>query len=161
MLFFVFLYFRHQQLTKMLVQFINKPTDQKPRESYGSFDLVPQTHTRECENFCSDGCCVFIYNTVMYYWTLLLPSISGAVVLLIAASLGENGGVLCGLFFPLLAKVTLSQYHRMSDYQRLEGYATIPCHSAPLSHRLFGFMIFFFFFCSLFPGYQIPSILEL
>lgn len=61
----------------------------------------------------------------MYYWTLLLPSVSGAVVLLIAAALGENGGVLCGLFFPLLAKVTLSQHHRISDYQRLEDYSTV------------------------------------
>lgn len=66
-----------------------------------------------------------ISNTVMYYWTLLLPTISGAVVLLIASALGENGGVLCGLLFPLLAKVTLSQYHRLSDYQRLDGYIAI------------------------------------
>lgn len=95
----------------------------------------------------------------MYYWTLLLPSISGAVVLLIAAALGENGGVLCGLFFPLLAKVTLSQYHRMSDYQRLEGYINILCHCASLLHYLFGLEIFFFCFSLL--GYQIPSILEL
>lgn len=120
------------------------------------------THTLEyvCEDFYSDGCCVFMSNTVLYYWTLLLPSISGAVVLLIAASLGEKGGVLCGLFFPLLAKVTLSQYHRMSDYQRLEGYVTIPCHYTILSNRLFGLKKFFFFCFSLL-GYQIPSILEL
>ncbi|XP_072534113.1 uncharacterized protein [Salminus brasiliensis] len=82
--------FRHQQLTKILTQFFNKPQYQRPRESY-----------------------------VVYYWTLLLPSLSGAAVLLIAAALGEYGGVFCGLLFPWLAKVTLSQYHRMSSYQRL------------------------------------------
>lgn len=101
-----------------------------------------------------------ISNAVMYYWTLLLPSVSGAVVLLIATALGENGGVLCGLLFPLLAKVTLSQYHRMSDYQRLEGYITIPCHCGYLKHGVFKHYIFFPF-CSLLLGYQIPSILEL
>lgn len=70
----------------------------------------------------------------MYYWTLLLPSVSGAAVFLIAAALGENGGVLCGLLFPLLAKVTLSQYHRMSDYQRLEGDVFILYDCVTLSH---------------------------
>ncbi|XP_053477247.1 uncharacterized protein si:ch211-223a10.1 [Ictalurus furcatus] len=101
---------RHRQLTKMLVKFINKPKDQKPRESY-----------------------------VLYYWTLLLPSISGAVVLLIAASLGEKGGVLCGLFFPLLAKVTLSQYHRMSDYQRLPNPIYLGTLTAGMIHTLICF----------------------
>ncbi|XP_060727369.1 uncharacterized protein si:ch211-223a10.1 [Tachysurus vachellii] len=102
--------FRHQQLTKMLEQFINKPKDQKPRESY-----------------------------VMYYWTLLLPSVSGAAVFLIAAALGENGGVLCGLLFPLLAKVTLSQYHRMSDYQRLPNPIYLGTLTAAIIHTIICF----------------------
>lgn len=101
---------------------------------------------------------VFFSNTVMYYWILLLPSVTGAVVLLIAAALGEKGGVLCGLLFPLLAKVTLSQYHRMSDYQRLESYIIILYDGATLSLNLFGFFYLVWFF---FLGYQIPSILEL
>lgn len=47
MSYFILLYFRHQQLTKMIVQFIRKPQDQNPQDSYGSFDLspFPDTHT--------------------------------------------------------------------------------------------------------------------
>ncbi|KAI5606307.1 palmitoyltransferase akr1-like isoform X1, partial [Silurus asotus] len=102
--------FRHQQLTKMLVRFINKPKNQKPRESY-----------------------------VMYNWTFLLPSISGAVVLLIAAILGDKGGVFCVLFFPLLAKVTLSQYHRMSDYQRFPNPIYLGTLTAGIIHTVICF----------------------
>ncbi|KAM9476692.1 palmitoyltransferase ZDHHC13 isoform 2-T2 [Clarias gariepinus] len=99
--------FRHQQLSKMLTQFINIPRNQKPKESY-----------------------------VMFYWMLFFPSISGAVVLLIAAALGEHGGLLCGLFFPLLAKVTLSQYHRISDYQRLPNPVYLGTLTAAIFHTL-------------------------
>ncbi|XP_017579455.1 probable protein S-acyltransferase 23 isoform X1 [Pygocentrus nattereri] len=99
--------FRHQQLTKILTQFINKPKDQKPRESY-----------------------------VVYYWTLLLPSLSGAAVLLIAAALGEYGGVFCGLLFPWVAKITLSQYHRMSSYQRLPNPIYLGTLTAGIIHSL-------------------------
>ncbi|KAL6487200.1 hypothetical protein MHYP_G00038260 [Metynnis hypsauchen] len=99
--------FRHQQLTKIFTQFINKPKDQKPRESY-----------------------------VVYYWTLLLPSLSGAAVLLIAAVLGEYGGVFCGLLFPWVAKITLSQYHRMSSYQRLPNPIYLGTLNAGIIHSL-------------------------
>ncbi|KAI4877635.1 hypothetical protein NFI96_022987 [Prochilodus magdalenae] len=99
--------FRHQQLTKMLTQFIYKPKDQKPRESH-----------------------------VVYYWTLLLPSLSGAAVLLIAAALGEYGGIFCGLLFPWLAKIILSQYHRMSSYQRLPNPIYLGTLTAGLIHSL-------------------------
>ncbi|XP_066535197.1 uncharacterized protein si:ch211-223a10.1 [Hoplias malabaricus] len=99
--------FRHQQLNRILNQFINKPKDQKPRESY-----------------------------VVYYWTLVLPSLSAAVVLLIAAALGEYGGIFCGLLFPWLAKITLSQYHRMSSYQRLQNPIYLGTLTAGIMHSL-------------------------
>ncbi|XP_062851277.1 uncharacterized protein si:ch211-223a10.1 [Trichomycterus rosablanca] len=102
--------FRHKQLTKMLKLFINKPRHEKPRDSY-----------------------------VMYYWTLLLPSVSGAVVLLIASALGQYGGIFCGLLFPLLAKVTLSQYHRMSNYQRLPNPIYLGILTAGIIHSVICF----------------------
>jgi len=56
---------------------------------------------------------------VMYFWVLLLPSLSGAAVLIIAATLGEYGGIFSAVLFPCMAKVILSQYHRLSSFQRL------------------------------------------
>ncbi|XP_030627805.1 putative ZDHHC-type palmitoyltransferase 6 [Chanos chanos] len=104
--------FRHQQLTNILSQFMNKPPDQKPKESY-----------------------------VMFYWTLFMPTLSGAVVLLVAAALGEYGGLFCGLFFPWLAKVTLSQYHRMSSYQRLPNPVYLGTLTAGIIHSLVCFYV--------------------
>ncbi|XP_076831015.1 palmitoyltransferase ZDHHC13 isoform X2 [Brachyhypopomus gauderio] len=109
--------FRHQQLTRILTQFINKPKDQKPRESY-----------------------------VIYYWTLVLPSLVGAVVLLIATSLGEYGGLFCGLVFPCVAKVILSQYHRMSGYQRLPNPVYLGTLVAGIMHSLVCF------YCKILPS---------
>uniref|UniRef100_A0A3B1K848 Palmitoyltransferase n=1 Tax=Astyanax mexicanus TaxID=7994 RepID=A0A3B1K848_ASTMX len=99
--------YRHQQLSKILTPFYNKPKDQKPKESY-----------------------------VVYYWMLLVPSLSGAAVLLIAAALGEYGGVFCGVFFPWMAKVTLSQYHRMSSYQKLPNPIYLGTLTAGIVHSL-------------------------
>ncbi|XP_034041345.1 probable protein S-acyltransferase 23 [Thalassophryne amazonica] len=82
--------FRHQQLTRLLKQYITEPIHHKPRESH-----------------------------VLYYWTLLFPTLSGTVILLIAAMLGAYGGLLCGLLFPWLARSIFTQYHRMTTYQRL------------------------------------------
>ncbi|KAG7462503.1 hypothetical protein MATL_G00185500 [Megalops atlanticus] len=103
--------FRHQQLTQILNQFINEPTDQKPRESY-----------------------------VMYYWTLLFPSVCGAVILLIAAALGGYGAVFCGLLFPCLAKSILSQYHRMNSYQGLPNPVYLGTLGAGIFHSLVCFV---------------------
>lgn len=62
-----------------------------------------------------------ICSPVMYFWVLLLPSLSGAAVLIIAAALGEYGGIFSAVLFPCMAKVILSQYHRLNSFQRLEG----------------------------------------
>ncbi|KAM8852403.1 uncharacterized protein ACB058_011291 isoform 1-T1 [Synchiropus picturatus] len=83
--------FRHQQLTKLLNQYVSEPSQHKPRESH-----------------------------VLYYWTLLFPSLSGAAILLIAAMLGGYGGLIYGLLFPWLASSIFTQYHRMTTYQRFD-----------------------------------------
>ncbi|KAL2083091.1 hypothetical protein ACEWY4_020864 [Coilia grayii] len=100
--------YRHQQLSKLLSQYMNKPLDYKPTDSYG-----------------------------VYYWTLLLPSLSGGVVLLIATAMGEYGGLVCGLLFPLLARATLTQYHRISSYQRFPNPVYLGTLSAGILHSLF------------------------
>ncbi len=64
-----------------------------------------------------------VCSAVMYFWMLLLPSLSGAAVLIIAAALGEYGAIFSAVLFPCMAKVILSQYHRLSSFQRLEGCA--------------------------------------
>ncbi|XP_035255848.1 palmitoyltransferase ZDHHC13 [Anguilla anguilla] len=97
--------YRHQQLTQILKKFINEPTDQKPKESYG-----------------------------MYYWTLLFPSVSGAVILLIAARLGGYGGVFCALLFPWLARSILSQYHRINSHQGLPNPVYVGTLTAGIFH---------------------------
>uniref|UniRef100_A0A3P8VBS8 Palmitoyltransferase n=1 Tax=Cynoglossus semilaevis TaxID=244447 RepID=A0A3P8VBS8_CYNSE len=53
---------------------------------------------------------------VLYYWTLLFPTVSGAAILLIAAMLGSYGGLICCLLFPWLAKSIFLQYHRMTTH---------------------------------------------
>lgn len=61
---------------------------------------------------------IFIFFPVLYYWTLLFPTLSGAAILLIAAMLGSYGGIICCLLFPWLARSIFSQYHRITTYQR-------------------------------------------
>lgn len=51
----------------------------------------------------------------------MLPSLSGAVVLMISATLADYGGIFSALLFPCMAKVILSQYHRLSSFQRLDS----------------------------------------
>ncbi|KAJ8361380.1 hypothetical protein SKAU_G00179050 [Synaphobranchus kaupii] len=97
--------FRHQQLTQILKRFINEPTDQKPKESYG-----------------------------MFYWTLLFPSLSGAVILLVASALGGYGGIFCALVFPWLARNILSQYHRINSYQGLPNPVYVGTLAAGMFH---------------------------
>ncbi|XP_076142392.1 uncharacterized protein LOC143124619 isoform X1 [Alosa pseudoharengus] len=99
--------YRHQQLSKLLSKYVNKPADYKPSISYG-----------------------------IYYWTLLLPSLSGGVVLIVATAMGDYGGVVCGLLFPLLARSTLTQYHRISSYQRFPNPVYLGTLSAGILHSL-------------------------
>ncbi|CAM4726412.1 unnamed protein product [Leuciscus chuanchicus] len=82
--------FRHQQLSRILTQFSQRPKDLIPKDSY-----------------------------VMYFWVLLLPSLSGAAVLIIASALGEYGGIFSAVLFPCMAKLILSQYHRLSSFQSI------------------------------------------
>ncbi|XP_062375308.1 putative ZDHHC-type palmitoyltransferase 6 isoform X2 [Sardina pilchardus] len=99
--------YRHQELSKLLSKYANKPADYKPSNSYG-----------------------------IYYWTLLLPSLSGGVVLIVATAMGEYGGVVCGLLFPLLARSTLTQYHRISTYQRFPNPVYLGTLSAGILHSI-------------------------
>ena len=55
---------------------------------------------------------------VLYYWTVLFPSLSGAAILLVASMLGGYGGLVCSLLFPWLARSIFTQFHRMTTYQR-------------------------------------------
>ena len=59
--------------------------------------------------------CLF---AVLYYWTVLFPSLSGAAILLVASMLGGYGGLVCSLLFPWLARSIFTQFHRMTTYQR-------------------------------------------
>ncbi|XP_017268265.1 putative ZDHHC-type palmitoyltransferase 6 [Kryptolebias marmoratus] len=102
--------FRHQQLTKLLSWYINKPIHHKPRESH-----------------------------VLYYWTLFFPSLSGAAILLIAAMLGGYGGLICALLFPWLARSIFTQYHRMTTYQRLPNPIYLGTLLAGFFHSLLCF----------------------
>ncbi|XP_031735044.1 putative ZDHHC-type palmitoyltransferase 6 [Anarrhichthys ocellatus] len=102
--------FRHQQLTKLLSRYIHEPLHHKPRESH-----------------------------VLYYWTLLFPTLSGAVILLIAAMLGGYGGLTCALLFPWLARSIFTQYHRMTTYQRLPNPIYLGTLIAGLFHSLLCF----------------------
>ncbi|XP_041116948.1 putative ZDHHC-type palmitoyltransferase 6 [Polyodon spathula] len=99
--------YRHQELAKVLNKYSKEPHDRKPRESYG-----------------------------MYYWTLLFPGVSASVVFLISSALGKYGGIFCALVFPWLAKTTFSQYHRMSDIQRLPNPAYLGTFAAGIFHSL-------------------------
>ncbi|CAL9687926.1 unnamed protein product [Knipowitschia caucasica] len=102
--------FRHQQLTKLLSRYINEPLYHMPRESH-----------------------------VLYYWTLLFPLLSGAVILLIAAMLGVYGGLICAMLFPWLARSIFTQYHRMTTYQRLPNPVYLGTLIAGLFHSLLCF----------------------
>ncbi|KAL6101803.1 uncharacterized protein ACO6RY_16969 [Pungitius sinensis] len=102
--------FRHQQLTKLLNRYINEPLHHKPMES-----------------------------DVLYYWTLLFPTLSGAAILLIAAMLGGYGGLTCCLLFPWLARSIFTQYHRMTTYQRLPNPIYLGTLIAGLFHSLLCF----------------------
>ncbi|XP_019720166.1 probable protein S-acyltransferase 23 [Hippocampus comes] len=102
--------FRHQQLTKLLSQYMNVPIHHKPKESL-----------------------------VLYYWTLFFPSLSGATILVVASMLGAYGGLLCGLLFPWLARSIFTQYHRMAIYQRLPNPIYLGSLIAALLHSLFCF----------------------
>uniref|UniRef100_A0AAQ4QZ55 Palmitoyltransferase n=1 Tax=Gasterosteus aculeatus aculeatus TaxID=481459 RepID=A0AAQ4QZ55_GASAC len=102
--------FRHQQLTKLLNRYINEPLHHNPRES-----------------------------NVLYYWTLLFPTLTGAAILLIAAMLGGYGGLTCGLLFPWLARSIFTQYHRMTTYQRLPNPIYLGTLIAGLFHSLLCF----------------------
>ncbi|KAG7262075.1 hypothetical protein CRUP_013999 [Coryphaenoides rupestris] len=46
----------------------------------------------------------------LYYWTLLYPTLSGAVIFLVSAAVGGYGGLLCGLLFPWLASSIFTQF---------------------------------------------------
>ncbi|KAM8852404.1 uncharacterized protein ACB058_011291 isoform 2-T2 [Synchiropus picturatus] len=102
--------FRHQQLTKLLNQYVSEPSQHKPRESH-----------------------------VLYYWTLLFPSLSGAAILLIAAMLGGYGGLIYGLLFPWLASSIFTQYHRMTTYQRLPNPVYLGTLLAGMFHSVLCF----------------------
>ncbi|KAI1894300.1 hypothetical protein AGOR_G00114400 [Albula goreensis] len=104
--------FRHQQLTQILIKYMSLPADQKPKESYG-----------------------------MYYWTLMLPSVCGAVILLIAAALGGYGWIFCLLLFPWFGRSILSQYHRMNSYQGLPNPVYVGTLSAGIFHSLLCFSL--------------------
>ncbi|XP_063048374.1 putative ZDHHC-type palmitoyltransferase 6 [Engraulis encrasicolus] len=97
--------YRHRELSKLLSYYEKKPLDYKPTDSHG-----------------------------VYYWTLLLPSLSGGVVLLISVAMGEYGGVASGILFPILAKATLTQYHRISSYQRFPNPVYLGTLSAGILH---------------------------
>lgn len=99
--------FRHQQLSRMLTQFSKRPKDLKPKDSY-----------------------------VMYYWMLMLPSLIVATALIISAALGEYGGIFSALMFPFMAKVMLSQYHRLSSFQRLPNPIYLGTLTAGIIHSL-------------------------
>uniref|UniRef100_A0A3Q3BDN1 Palmitoyltransferase n=1 Tax=Kryptolebias marmoratus TaxID=37003 RepID=A0A3Q3BDN1_KRYMA len=101
----------HQQLTKLLSWYINKPIHHKPRESH------------------------------LYYWTLFFPSLSGAAILLIAAMLGGYGGLICALLFPWLARSIFTQYHRMTTYQRLPNPIYLGTLLAGFFHSLLCFYV--------------------
>ncbi|KAG7252133.1 hypothetical protein CRUP_024185 [Coryphaenoides rupestris] len=88
--------FRHQQLTKLLCRYINEPIHQMPKESHA-----------------------------LYYWTLLYPSLSGAVIFLVSAAVGGYGGLLCGLLFPWLASSIFTQFHRLTTYQSMVHFALL------------------------------------
>ncbi|KTF73736.1 hypothetical protein cypCar_00048478 [Cyprinus carpio] len=76
----------------------------------------------------------------MYFWMLLLPSLSGAAVLIIAAALGEYGAVFSAVLFPCVAKVILSQYHRLSSFQRLPNPVYLGTLTAGLIHSIACFL---------------------
>ncbi|XP_051508105.1 putative ZDHHC-type palmitoyltransferase 6 [Myxocyprinus asiaticus] len=97
--------FRHQQLSRILTHFSQRPKDLIPKDSY-----------------------------VLYFWMLLLPSLSGAAVLIIAAALGEYGGIFAAVLFPCMAKVILSQYHRLSSFQRLPNPIYLGTLTAGIIH---------------------------
>ncbi|XP_018949703.1 palmitoyltransferase AKR1 isoform X1 [Cyprinus carpio] len=103
--------FRHKQLSRILMHFSQRPKDLIPKESY-----------------------------VMYFWMLLLPSLSGAAVLIIAAALGEYGAVFSAVLFPCVAKVILSQYHRLSSFQRLPNPVYLGTLTAGLIHSIACFL---------------------
>ncbi|XP_074501817.1 uncharacterized protein LOC141773736 isoform X1 [Sebastes fasciatus] len=109
--------FRHQQLTKLLNRYIHEPLHHKPTESH-----------------------------VLYYWTLLFPSLSGAAILLIAAMLGGYGGLTCGLLFPWLARSIFTQFHRMTTYQsvRLPSRLPNPIYLGTLLAGLFHSLLCFY-----------------
>ncbi|XP_046886158.1 palmitoyltransferase akr1 isoform X1 [Hypomesus transpacificus] len=102
--------FRHQQLTKLLSQYIREPMHQKPQESH-----------------------------ILYYWTVLFPSLSGAAILLVASMLGGYGGLVCSLLFPWLARSIFTQFHRMTTYQRLPNPVYLGTLIAGLFHSLLCF----------------------
>ncbi|XP_008427938.1 putative ZDHHC-type palmitoyltransferase 6 [Poecilia reticulata] len=102
--------FRHQQLSKLLKQYINEPIHHKPRES-----------------------------DVLYYWTLFFPSLSGAAILLIAAMFGGYGGLICAFLFPWLARSIFTQYYRMTTYQRLANPIYLGTLLAGIVHSLLCF----------------------
>ncbi|KAM3863012.1 uncharacterized protein ACN63O_012924 [Diretmus argenteus] len=102
--------FRHQQLTKLLSRYIHEPLHHKPKESH-----------------------------VLYYWTLLFPTLGGAAILLIAAMLGGYGGLTCRLLFPWLARSIFTQYHRITTYQRLPNPIYLGTIIAGLFHSLLCF----------------------
>ncbi|XP_049591545.1 uncharacterized protein si:ch211-223a10.1 [Syngnathus scovelli] len=102
--------FRHQQLTKLLSQYMNVPIHHKPKESH-----------------------------VVYYWTLFFPSLSGATILLVAAMTGGYGGLLCCLGFPWLAINIFTQSHRMATYQRLPNPVYLGSLIAGMLHSFFCF----------------------
>lgn len=110
---------RHQQLTNLLNRYINEPSDHKPRESnseyFSNYSFSDQIRTIG-NGMVGDLFCFL--NSVLYYWTLFFPTLSGAAILLIAAMLGGYGGIICCLLFPWLARSIFSQYHRMTTYQR-------------------------------------------
>lgn len=135
----VFYFFsRHQQLTKLLSRYINEPIHHKPRESHGKYYSIVLIHlfcsetrmmmimTEMMSTHCSFSVCIYVlivvclFSPVLYYWTLLFPTLSGAAILLIAAMLGGYGGLICGLLFPWLARSIFMQYHRMTTYQRFD-----------------------------------------
>ncbi|XP_056616759.1 uncharacterized protein si:ch211-223a10.1 isoform X1 [Triplophysa dalaica] len=103
--------FRHQQLSRMLMQFSKRPKDVIPKDSY-----------------------------VMYFWMLMLPSLSGAVVLIISATLADYGGIFSALLFPCMAKVILSQYHRLSSFQRLPNPIYLGTLTAGILHSAICFI---------------------
>ncbi|CAL8359125.1 unnamed protein product [Boreogadus saida] len=102
--------FRHQQLTKLLRQYIYEPMHHTPKESQ-----------------------------VLYYWTLLYPTLSGSVILILAALAGGYGGLLCGLLFPWLARSIFTAFHRMTTYQRLPNPIYLGTLFAGLFHTLLCF----------------------